>query len=115
MAMIAGWNDLAELRIRGQRPVFPVIVTDRWILARNMTDVGCVAILHKRGEPMPVRWLDGLDVMLDFGQCELAGRVARLMRERDVKPKSVRAWCDCARAFVVTCGHCDQGDEPWAA
>ncbi len=109
------WHDLAGLRRQGLKPELPVYVTDRWRLARNMTDVGCVAILHKRGEPMPVRWLAGLDVRLDFDRCELAGRVAKLMRERGVEPRSLRAWCRCARDFVATCGECDRGDEPWAA
>lgn len=107
------WDDLAELRRQGLKPQLPVYVTDRWMLAKNMTDIGCVALLHRRGEPMPVRWLDGLDVRLDFGRCELAGRVNRLMQARDVKPQSLRAWCDCAKDFVATCGPCDTGGEPW--
>lgn len=112
---LATWSDLAALRLRGLRPELPVYVTNRWILARNMTDAGCVAILHRSGEPMPVRWLHGLDVMLDFDSCELAGRVARVMAQRDVQPRSMRAWCRCANGFVATCGQCDAGDEPWAA
>lgn len=109
------WSDLAALRLRGLRPELPVYVTTRWILARNMTDVGCIAILHKRGEPMPVRWLHGLDVMLDFDDCETAAKVKRLIDQREVQPRRLRAWCRCAGGFVATCGACDAGDEPWAA
>lgn len=112
--MAVTWGDLAELRRNGLRPDLPVYVTDRWQLARNMESIGCVAILHRKGEPMPVVWLKGLDVRLDFGKCELAGKVKRLMDAKDVQPASVRAWCNCARDFVATCGECDRGDEPWA-
>lgn len=107
------WRDLATLRGRGQRPGLPVYVTDRPVLARNMRDVGCVAILHQSGERMPVELLKGLDVRLDFGCCELGGRVHRLMQAKGISA-NVRAWCRCARAFVATCGPCDEGDEPWA-
>lgn len=108
------WALLAEARRQGMKPALPVFVTDRWMLARNMADIGCMTILHKRGEPMPVKLLDGLDVRLDFGRCELAGRVKRLMDAKDVKPAKLRAWCDCARDFVAVCGPCDDGSEPWA-
>lgn len=112
--MAVTWTELADLRRRGLRPELPVYVTDRWMLARNMTDVGCVAILHKRGEPMPVRLLEGLDVCLEFPTCVASGRVARLIRERNVAPRSLRAWCRCARDFVSVFAGCDTGDEPWS-
>lgn len=108
------WDTLAEVRRQGLRPELPVFVTDRWPLVQNMRDIGCIAILHKRGEPMQVKLLDGLVVRLDFGKCELAGRVKRLMDQRDVRPANVRAWCDCAKDYVAVCGECDKGDEPWA-
>jgi hypothetical protein len=108
------WDVLREARRQGMRPELPVYVTDRWPLVRNMADCGCIAILHKRGEPMPVKLLDGLDVRLDFGKCETAGRVKRLMDARDVQPAKLRAWCNCARDFVAVCGPCDDGSEPWA-
>lgn len=114
LVMAGTWNDLAALRLRGMRPELPVYVTDRWMLAKNMTDVGCLAVLHRRGEPMPVLWLDGLDVRLDFGRCERSGVVHRLLRRRAIEPKSLRVWCECAQDFVATCGPCDLGDEPWA-
>lgn len=108
------WHELAALRLRGMKPELPVYVTDRWRLVENMTDVGCVAIMHRQGQPMPVGWLGGLDVRLDFSRCEMAGRVADLMRRREVTPRSMRAWCKCAREFVTVCGACDDGSEPWA-
>jgi hypothetical protein len=107
------WHDLAALRLRGMKPELPVYVTDRWRLVENMTDVGCVAIMHRQGQPMPVGWLGGLDVRLDFNRCEFAGRVADLMRRREVTPRSMRAWCKCAGEFVTMCGECDEGGEPW--
>lgn len=111
--MAVTWDQLADLRRRGLRPGLPVYVTDRPVLARNMTDVGCVAILHRKGEPMPVALLEGLDVRLDFGRCEIAGRVKRLMDRREVVAGDLRAWCQCAREFVAVCGGCDDGSEPW--
>jgi hypothetical protein len=108
------WQDLGGLRLRGLKPELPVYVTNRYIVAENMDGVGCVAIMHRSGEPMPVRWLAGLDVRLQFDNCATAGKVARLMREREVKPRSVRAWCRCAGDFVAVCGACDDGSEPWA-
>jgi hypothetical protein len=114
MGQLSTWADLSALRLHGLRPELPVFVTDRWRLAANMRDIGCVAILHRSGQPMPVRWLHGLDVLLDFDHCETAGKVARLMRERGVRPRFCRAWCKCARDFVATCGACDDGGEPWA-
>ena len=109
------WADLAELRARGQRPALPVYVTNRPVLARNMNDVGCLTILHRSGEPMPVELLRGLDVRLDFDLCETAGLVKRLMDRRDVQPASLRAWCRCARGFTAMCGACDTGGEPWSS
>lgn len=113
MGQLATWADLGELRRRGMRPELPVYVTDRWRAAQTYADIGCLAILHKRGEPMPVAWLQGLDVLVDFDRCETAGKVKRLMDSRGVEPRWMRAWCRCAREFVATCGACDQGDEPW--
>lgn len=109
------WQDLAELRKRGQRPTLPVCITDRWGMAVNLVGAGCLAIRHRPGEPMPVKWLHGLDVILAFANCEMAGKVKRLMDARDVRPKSLRAWCACAEALVPTAGPCDAGNEPWAA
>lgn len=100
------WDDLADLRARGLKPELPVMVTDRPMYARNMEGVGCVAILHKSGERMPVNLLHGLDVWFTFARCELAGKVAALIRQRAVKPKSMRAWCHCHRTFTTTCGGC---------
>lgn len=111
---MVSWNFLADLRRRGTRPELPVYITDRRILAANMHGCGCVAILHQAGEPMPVRWLHGLDVMLAFSRCETAGKVKRLMDAREVRPRSLRAWCRCAGGFVACAGSCDAGDEPWA-
>lgn len=96
------------------KPALPVFVTSNWQLARNMESIGCMAIMHERGEPMPVKFLQGLDVYLDFDRCETAGKVWRLMVARDTLPRSCRAWCRCARAYVTTCGACDTGGEPWA-
>ena len=107
------WSDLASLREQGLKPGLPVYVTDRPVLARNMRDVGCVAILYTGGEPMPVWLLDRLDVRMDFGRCELVGKVHRLMRRHGVRPARLRAWCDCAHDFVATTGPCDEGGEPW--
>jgi hypothetical protein len=109
------WAELADLRKRGARPALPVYVTDKPILARNMRDIGCVAILHRKGQPMPVELLAGLDVRMDFGRCELVGRVKRLMDAKDVEPASMRAWCQCGQDFVAVCGPCDDGSEPWSS
>jgi hypothetical protein len=111
----ARWKVLADMRKVGKKPGLPVFITMRPKLARNVEGAGCFSIVHGFGKPVPVELLDGLDVMLDFEWCYLAGRVKRLMDERGVKPKSMRAWCACADEFVVTCGKCDDGSEPWAA
>ena len=112
--MAVTWSELADIRRKGLRPDLPVYVTDRWILARNMRDVGCVAILHKSGERMPVELLTGLDVRLDFSDCGKAARVKRLMDLREARPQRLRAWCKCAGEFVAVCTDCDTGGEPWS-
>jgi hypothetical protein len=108
------WDDLADLRRCGLRPELPVYVTDRWQLTQNMVSVGCVAILHRSGQSMPVELLAGLDLRLDFDRCERAGQVKRLMDRRGVAAGSLLAWCSCWGGFVAVCGPCDSGGEPWS-
>lgn len=100
------WDTLADVRREGLRPELPVYVTDRWSLVRNMAEIGCVSILHKRGEPMPVELLHGLDVRLDFGSCELGARVKRLMDHHEVTPRSMLAWCERCGGWSAIAGVC---------
>ncbi len=109
------WDDLAELRGRGQRPTLRTFVTTDPAFARRMTWVGCAAVLHEAGTPMPVELLDGLDVILDVGSCERAGKVARLMAERDVRCSRLQAWCRCERTLRVDTPSCREPEAAWLA
>ena len=88
------WDDLRALRENGQRPLQLVVTTD-WRRAAPLADAGAMVIVHRKGEPMPVELLEGLDVELRLDDCAQACAVARLVRSRDVAPACVRAWCSC--------------------
>ena len=109
------WDDLAELRARGQRPTLRTFVTTDPAFARRMTWVGCAAVLHEAGTPMPVELLDGLDVILDLGRCERAGAVKRLCDARDVTLARCQAWCRCAQGLTVAPHPCEEAVDAWLA
>ena len=108
------WHDLAELRGRGQRPALRMFVTTAPEFARRMTWLGCAAVLHEAGEPMPVELLHGLDVILDLGNCLRAGKVKRLMDVRAVTPARLQTWCRCQKALRIDAPNCLE-DERWLA
>ncbi len=104
--MINTWQDLATLRAQGKRPALRLIVTTSKKLCWGLHGVGCMTILHEPGKPMPLELLDGLDVLLLLGQCELAAKVNRAMRARGVKPDRCEAWCPCTQELTTCVGKC---------
>lgn len=89
------WEDLRELRERGQRPALPVCVTTDFWRCRDRAEAGALVIVHKAGERFEAQLLDGLEVELFLDGCAQTSAVARLIREREVAPASVVAWCKC--------------------
>lgn len=65
-----------------------------------------MVILHEAGTPLPVKLLDGLDVIFMLDRCDKASAVWRLMQERGVKPSRMRAWCNCFDQLVAAPADC---------
>jgi hypothetical protein len=89
------WDALRLLRLHGQRPSLPVIITTKPYLPQRLEGIGCMVILHKAGERMPVKLLDGLHVIFFFERCELGGHVTQLAKEKRVTFASSQTWCCC--------------------
>jgi hypothetical protein len=94
--MAMSWDTLRELRMHGQKPALPVIVTNKPHLPRKLEGVGCLTILHAAGEAMPIGLIEGLDVIFFFDRCDLADHVYRLAQAKRVKLGRTRTWCSCA-------------------
>jgi hypothetical protein len=107
------WETLRTLRKAGQKPTLPVFVGSYWQLQKNIPNA--LVIVHPPSRPMPVELLEGLDVILYFRDCNMGGKVKRLMDAKGVTPASLKVWCNCGETFTVSCGPCDDGSEPWAA
>jgi hypothetical protein len=105
------WDALRQMRIAGQKPSLPVIVTTLPQLPKRLEGVGCLVILHKAGEAMPIKLLDGLDVIFYFRQCDLMVPVWKLAKSKDVTFASARTWCSCSDILSVVPMWCDS----WAA
>lgn len=104
------WKDLAELRERGQRPLLPLVVTTRPRSCDAFEDAGCLVVQHQPGARFPADLLHGLDVILML-TCSQAHAIAKLLRERGVRPWRCQSWCHCRAeltAFPVPA--CDQGE-----
>jgi hypothetical protein len=101
------WDALRMMRLSGKRPQLPVIVTSKVQLPRRLEGVGCLVILHKAGDVMPIKLLDGLDVILFFDRCELAGHVWKLAKAKGVTFASVKTWCKCAQLLSILPMDCD--------
>lgn len=112
------WDDLAELRARGQKPLLPVVVTTwpgPWRPhGREFSDAGVMVITHEPGKPMPVALLDGLSVILALENCGQTDAVCRMLRARGVKA-TVHGWCACYREFTVAPAPCQDTHEQIAA
>lgn len=108
------WDDLRVLRERGQKPRLALFVTTDERFAYRMLWVGAAAILHKPGAAMPVELLDGLDVIIDAGNCERSGAVKRLMDQRGVTPGQLRTWCRCSQSLAAVALPCDE-EGAWLA
>jgi hypothetical protein len=113
------WKDLAELRAAGQKPLLPIIVTT-WPKpwrphAREIFERGAMVITHKSGEPIPVKLLDGLRVILALDSCDQTSAVCRLLAARGVKAQSIHGWCQCYREFTACPAKCAETHEQIAA
>jgi hypothetical protein len=110
------WDALRQLRLGGRKPTLPVIVTSKEKLPRRLEGVGCMTILHKAGEVMPIKLLEDLDVIFFFDRCELASHVRRLAKEKGVKFGWTQTWCTCGSMLTVLPMACDSMAEmvKWA-
>jgi hypothetical protein len=102
------WDALRMLRMGGQKPSLPVIVTTKPLLPQRLEGVGCLVILHKAGEPMPVKLLDGLDVIFNFDKCGLTDHVMALAKAKGVEMGRVQTWCGCANLLSILPLNCYQ-------
>ena len=100
------WDALRMMRLAGQKPVLPVIVTTKPILPQRLEGVGCLVILHKAGEVMPVKLLEGLDVIFFFERCELANAVRKLAMDKGVQFGRSQTWCGCAGLLSILPMNC---------
>lgn len=95
------WDDLRQLRVAGHKPTLPVIVTSHAHLPKRLEGVGCLTILHRAGEPMPVKLLEGLHVIWFFEQCHTAEFTWKLCRTKGINLASSRVWCGCANLLSI--------------
>lgn len=109
------WVDLRALRLRGQRPTLRLFVTTSERFASRMAWVGCAAVVHEAGTPMPVELLDGLDVIFDLGNCERAAKVKALCDAKGVNLARCETWCQCAQNLTVAPKPCSEREEAWLA
>lgn len=101
------WDALRQLRLGGQKPALPVIVTTKKHLARALDGVGCMVIVHEAGTVMPVTLLDGLDLIFYFDTCALAETVWRLAKSKGVELASARAYCGCTGITTIAPMSCE--------
>jgi hypothetical protein len=107
MTESADWDALRAMRMAGQKPALAVIVTSKIQLPKRLEGVGCMVILHRAGEVMPIDLLEGLDVLFFFDKCELVGHVWRLAKAKEVTFARCRAWCTCASMPTILPMACD--------
>lgn len=111
MTKTTDWDALRMLRLAGQKPSLPVIVTTKPHLPMRLEGVGCLVILHKAGEVMPIKLLDGLDVIFNFDKCALALHVEQLAKAKGVTFSSSRTWCGCANLLSILPMYCQSHHE----
>jgi hypothetical protein len=102
----ADWDALRQLRMSGQKPALPVIVTTKPHLPKRLEGVGCLVILHKAGEVMPIKLLEGLDIIFNFDKCGLELHVEHMRREKGIKFGRTQVWCSCANVLSILPMNC---------
>lgn len=100
------WDALRMLRQSGQKPTLPVIVTTKPDLPRRLEGVGCLVILHRAGEVMPIKLLEGLDVIFNFDKCGLVTHVMDLAKAKGVVMGWTKVWCGCANLLSILPMNC---------
>lgn len=101
------WDSLRLMRTQGVKPQSAVIVTTQEKLPARLAGVDALVILHKAGEVMPVKLLEGLDVIFMFEKCELAEKVWRMCEKNRCMPSSAKAFCKCVGITTVAPMSCD--------
>lgn len=105
------WDALRMMRLQGHKPSLPVIVTTIPHLPKRLEGVGCLVILHKSGEVMPIKLLDGLDVIFYFKQCDLTATIWDFAKAKGVQFASCRTWCSCSELLSILPMWCDSWAE----
>lgn len=109
---MATWNELIAMRERGLKPSLHVVITtDGKPPANLLRDSGYLVIRHNPGEVFHGEQLDGLDVLLFLGNCDRSAAVVRTLRNLGVKPKSLTAWCECAKRLDHQPVRCEVAQE----
>lgn len=112
------WDDLAKLRLKGQKPLLSLVVTTwpkPWRQhGGELWEAGVMVITHEPGTPMPVELLQGLRVILALESCDQTTAVCQLLRRKGVNA-TVHGWCACYREFTVCPSKCAQTHEQVAA
>ncbi len=109
--MICTWQQLLELRSAGKRPTMKLVVTSSRRFAYGFDEIGVMAILHTRGEPMPVELLEGLQVIFHFEDCAQSSAVSRLLSTRGVTLEWYRFWCECYDELTTIVMPCNENHE----
>lgn len=101
--MDVSWNQLAELRQRGQQPALPVcLAIGKWP-GFYQTEF---AVIHiDRDETLPLDLLAGLEVWLLTG-CREAVRISELAKAQLVKRGFWQCWCYRQKILYGTPGEC---------
>lgn len=97
--------------MNGMQPAMRVVVTTNKRFAWNLDEIGVMAIVHARGEPMPVELLQGLEVLFMFDDCSQSAAVLRLCSQKGVTLAWYRCWCDCEKTLTTLALPCNQQDE----
>ncbi len=110
------WSDLRQLRRQGLKPRLPLYVTTNFDNCREAAEIGAMVVVHKTGEKFEFELLRGLNVFLRLESCEQVSKVARRLRELDLRPASCQGWCRCEGAYnSYVWPNCKAGDAAHAA
>lgn len=83
-------RQLADLRRLGKAPGLPVFITDNWQFARQIRELGALAIVPND----ECNWapLAGMDVILAFP--DWPENTVKMRAIRDANPRRLRIWAD---------------------
>lgn len=93
------WDQLADLRAKGQRPALLVLANSR--VGRAMWE--CLPVLKPEASRLPL--LSGLDLILMDG-CGPAREISRSLREAGIRTGRFLTWCERDKTLAKLYGTC---------